>query len=57
MQSNVVFSISEGMIKFLQVTGAQKKVVTGADAINISGQNDLDPALPGHFALYGVSFA
>ena len=41
----MVFSISEGMIKFLQVTGAQKKVVTGADAINISGQNDLDISL------------
>lgn len=40
MKSNVVFSISEGMIKFLQVSGKAKKAVTAVDVININKQND-----------------
>jgi len=40
MRSNVVFYISEGIIKFLQVSGAQKKLVTAVDVINIGGQKD-----------------
>jgi len=40
MKSNVVFSISEGMIKFLQVSGTQKKTVTAVDVINTAGQSD-----------------
>ena len=40
MKSNVVFHISEGMIKFLQVSGTQKKLVTGVDVINTGSQSD-----------------
>ncbi len=40
MKSNVVFSISEGMIKFLQVSGTQKKLVTAVDVINTANQSD-----------------
>jgi Tfp pilus assembly PilM family ATPase/Tfp pilus assembly protein PilN len=40
MKSNVVFSISEGMIKFLQVTTAQKKLVTGVEVISTDNQSD-----------------
>ncbi len=40
MKSNVVFSISEGMIKFLQVSGVQKKLVTAVDVINTANQSD-----------------
>ena len=40
MKFNAVFYISEGMIKFLQVSGAQKKFVTAVDVINIAQQKD-----------------
>jgi Tfp pilus assembly protein PilN len=40
MKSNTVFSISEGMVKFLQVTAAQKKLVTGVGVIDTDNKND-----------------
>ena len=40
MKSNSVFSISEGMIKFLQVSGTQKKLVTAVEVINTANQSD-----------------
>jgi len=40
MKSNVVFHISEGLVKFLQVSGAQKRIVTGVDVINTENQSD-----------------
>ena len=40
MKSNSVFHISEGSIKFLQVSGAQKKLITGVDVINTRDQSD-----------------
>jgi len=40
MKSNVVFSIREGMIKFFQVSGTSKKLVTGVDVINTANQGD-----------------
>ena len=40
MKVNNVFHISEGMIKFLQVTATQKKLVTAVDVINIDKQKD-----------------
>ena len=38
MKSNAVFSISEGMIKFLQVSGTQIKEVSAVNIINTAGQ-------------------
>ena len=40
MKSNIVFYISEGMVKFLQVSGAQKKLVSAVDVINTDKQSD-----------------
>jgi len=40
MKTNVVFHISEGTIKFLQVSGAQKKFVSAVDVINTAKLND-----------------
>jgi len=42
MKSNAVFSISEGMIKFLQVSGTTKKLVSAVDVINIDKQSDAE---------------
>ena len=42
MKSNVVFHISEGLIKFLQVSAAQKKLVTGVDVIATVKQSDAE---------------
>ena len=36
------FHISEGMIKFLQVSGTQKKLVTAVDVINTGSQSDAE---------------
>ena len=41
MKSNVVFSIREGRIVFLQVAGSGKKLVTGVDVINTNLQGDV----------------
>jgi len=41
MKSNIVFSINEGVIKFLQVSGLQKKFITGVDILNIDNQSDI----------------
>ena len=40
MKANVVFHIGEGLIKFLQVSGAPKKLVTAVDVINMDKQSD-----------------
>lgn len=40
MKTNAVFHISEGMIKFLQVSGTHKKFVSAVDVINIDKQTD-----------------
>jgi Tfp pilus assembly PilM family ATPase/Tfp pilus assembly protein PilN len=40
MKSNIVFYISEEMVKFLQVSGTQKKVVAAVDVINTEKQGD-----------------
>ncbi len=40
MKSNAVFHISEGTIKFLQVSGAQKKAVSAVEIIDIKKQSD-----------------
>ncbi len=42
MKSNVVFSISEGMIKFLQVSGTQKKQVTLVDVLDTDKKSDAE---------------
>src|ERR1700689_5495260 len=42
MSSNIVFSINEGMVKFLQVAGGQKKLVTGVEIIATDRQNDAE---------------
>ncbi|MBF0503694.1 MAG: pilus assembly protein PilM [Candidatus Omnitrophica bacterium] len=41
MKSTIVFYMSEGMIKFLQTTGTQKKVIAGLDVIDTNGQSDV----------------
>jgi len=40
MKHHVVFFISEGMIKFLQVSGMQKDLVAGMDIIDTANQED-----------------
>ena len=40
MKSNAVFYISEGTVKFLQVTVSPKKLVTAVEVINIDQQKD-----------------
>lgn len=40
MKSNTVFHINEIMVRFLQVSSAPKKLVTGVDLINIDKQTD-----------------
>jgi Tfp pilus assembly PilM family ATPase/Tfp pilus assembly protein PilN len=42
MKSNSVFYISEGIIKFFQVSGTQNKLVTAVDVINTSNQSDAE---------------
>ena len=59
MKSNVVFSIREGTVKFLQVSGTQKKVVTGVDVINTSNQSDaqISQTLRAYFKRQKLNFA
>ena len=40
MKSHAVFLIDEEMIKFLQVSIRNKKIVTGVDVVDIKGQSD-----------------
>ena len=40
MKSTIVFHISQGMIKFLQVTGIQKKTITAFEVIAIDQLTD-----------------
>jgi Tfp pilus assembly PilM family ATPase/Tfp pilus assembly protein PilN len=42
MKSNVVFSISEGMVKFLQVSCTAPKLVTAVEVINTGEQSDIE---------------
>lgn len=59
MKYNTVFHISEGMIKFLQVSGTQKKIVTAVDVINIDKQSDaqISQTLSGFIKLKKLNFA
>jgi len=41
MKSNIVFYIDKTKLKFLQVSGTQKKVVTGVDVVDINDNDDL----------------
>jgi len=58
MKSNSVFYINEGMIKFLQVSVAQKKLVTAVDVIDISKQSDqeISKALTAFIKLRKLNF-
>jgi len=40
MKSNSVFYITEGVVKFLQVSGTAKKLVTAVEVINTGEQSD-----------------
>ncbi len=59
MKSNVVFAISEGMIKFLQVSGTQKKLVTAVDLVNTDKQSDdqISQTLSAFIKLRKLNFA
>src|SRR5665213_3064123 len=59
MKSNVVFSISEGMIKFLQVSGTQKKMVTDVAVIDTGNQSDaqISQTLSAFIKLRKLNFA
>jgi len=57
MKSNLVFHISEGMIKYLQVSTA-KKLVTAVDVINTGNQSDaqISQTLSAYFKQQKINF-